>query len=70
VLRAALAGERQPLTDRSLARAAATIPLVAVKTIAAIHWEALRLILKGARYRGPNPNAGAPVARSGALPPS
>ena len=70
VLRAALAGERRPLTDRSLARAAAAIPLVAMKTIAAIHWEALRLIVKGARYRGPNPSADAPAAGGQALRPS
>jgi len=61
-LRAALVGERRPLTDRTLARAAAILPLVAMKTIAAIHWEALRLVLKGARYRGPNASVSAPAA--------
>ncbi|MGO9420610.1 DUF1365 domain-containing protein [Roseiarcus sp.] len=62
-LRAALIGQRQSLTDRSLMRAAVYAPFVAMKTIAAIHWQALRLIMKGAVYRGPRTNAGGkPVA--------
>jgi uncharacterized protein len=52
VLRAAIAGERRDLTDRALLRAAFIVPLVSVKTIVAIHWQALRLIAKGAVYRG------------------
>ena len=53
VLRAALAGQRRALTDRELLRAALAFPLVAVKTMAAIHWQALRLLAKGAAFRGP-----------------
>jgi DUF1365 family protein len=53
VLRAAFAGERRTLTDWGLICAAVAFPLAAIKTIIAIHWEALRLTLKGARYRGP-----------------
>jgi len=53
VLRAALAGERRDLTDRQLLRAALAVPFVAMKTIVAIHWQALRLMSKGAAYRGP-----------------
>lgn len=53
VLRAALAGERQALTDWSLMRAAAFVPFVSMKTIAAIHWQGLRLLMKGAVYRSP-----------------
>ncbi len=52
VLRAALAGKRRPFTDRMLARAALAVPFVAIKTIAAIHWQAVRLLAKGARWRG------------------
>ena len=48
VLRAALAGQRRPLTDGASAGGAG-VPFVAIKTIAAIHWQALRLIAKGAR---------------------
>ncbi len=59
VLRAALAGERRALTDRELLRAALAFPLVALKTMAAIHWQALRLLAKGAAFRGPGAAHGA-----------
>ena len=52
-LRAALVGERRPLTDRFLMGAAVAVPAVAMKTVAAIHWQALRLLVKGGVYRGP-----------------
>ena len=52
VLRAALAGERSDLTDRALLRAALVIPFVPLKTIFAIHWQALRLLAKGVAWRG------------------
>nr|WP_221247711.1 DUF1365 family protein [Brevundimonas basaltis] len=47
VLTASLWGERRPLADGALARAAVTFPLLTWKVVAAIHWEALRLWLKG-----------------------
>lgn len=47
VLHASLEGQRQPLTDVRLARIFVTQPLATLKVIAAIHWEALRLWLKG-----------------------
>lgn len=53
---AALAGSRRDLSDRALMRLALTVPAVTMKVMAAIHWEALRLWLKGARYR-PRPSA-------------
>ncbi len=49
VLAAAFSGERRRLTSVALARAFAALPLVTFKIMAAIHWEALRLWLKGAR---------------------
>jgi uncharacterized protein len=52
VLRAALAGERRELTDAALLKAALSAPLEAMKTTAAIHWEALRLWAKGVAYLG------------------
>ncbi len=58
VLRAALAGERRALTDRALAWVALTVPLIAMKTLFAIHWQALRLLAKGATFRGPPPAGG------------
>jgi DUF1365 family protein len=54
---ALLRGQRRPLTDRTLVRAALLDPLMSLKVIAAIHVEALRLWLKGARLQPrPDPN--------------
>jgi DUF1365 family protein len=39
-------GEARPFTDAALARAVATHPLMTLKVMVAIHWEALRLWLK------------------------
>ncbi len=50
VLNAAFAATRRPLSDGSLVRAFLTHPLLTLKVIAAIHWEALRIVLKGGRY--------------------
>ncbi|MFC6855849.1 DUF1365 domain-containing protein [Marivibrio halodurans] len=43
-------GARRPLDDRALAAAILRHPLMTLKVTAAIHWEALKLWLKGARY--------------------
>ena len=51
ILTASFAGARRPLTDAQLLRAWLSHPLLTWKVIAAIHWEALLGILKGARYR-------------------
>lgn len=45
---ATLTLERQEWTSANLARALAAHPLMSMKVIAAIHWEALRLWMKGA----------------------
>lgn len=50
---ATLHGRRRALTDRNLIAAFLRYPLMTVKVIGAIHWEALRLWLKGARYHAP-----------------
>jgi DUF1365 family protein len=55
VLNAVLAGERQALTDGALLRLGLTMPAITMKVIIAIHWEALRLWLKGLRYRSKLP---------------
>lgn len=49
MLSASLAGEKRPLSNASLARIFVTHPLLTAKVIGAIHWEALRLWLKGVR---------------------
>jgi len=49
LLAATFSGKRRPLTSRSLLRAFVALPLVSVKIIAAIYWQALRLWLKGAK---------------------
>src|SRR4029078_12605421 len=44
--------ERRRLDDAALARVFFSHPLLTLKVIAAIHWEALRLVLKGVRLQG------------------
>ena len=51
ILTASFAGARRPLTDGQLLRAWLTHPLLTWKVMAGIHWEALRSMIKGARYR-------------------
>ncbi len=51
-------GQRRPLTDRALLGQWLRHPAMSLKVIGAIHWQALKLWLKGARfhpYRGPYP---------------
>ncbi len=49
LMSAAMTAERRALTDRELLAALVRIPFETAKVTAAIHWEALRLWLKGAR---------------------
>jgi uncharacterized protein len=51
ILAATFAGERSDMTTRNLLSAFARIPLLTFKIVAAIHWEALRLFVKGLRPR-------------------
>jgi uncharacterized protein len=51
LMSAAMSADRRPLTDRALLAAFARTPFETVKVTAAIHWQALRLWLKGARFR-------------------
>ncbi|WP_374390309.1 DUF1365 domain-containing protein [Brevundimonas sp.] len=43
----AMRGRRRALSDRALLAAMAAMPLLTIKVVAAIHWEALKLWLKG-----------------------
>jgi hypothetical protein len=54
VFEAGLELERRDLTPRALRRMFWRRPLGALGTIAAIHWQALRLVLRGARFH-PHP---------------
>ncbi len=57
-LLATLTGKRSALRDRDLARAFVTHPLMTIKVMGAIHWQALWLWLKGATFhRRPRPPA-------------
>lgn len=49
MLTAALEGTRQPLSDAALLKTFVRTPLLTVKVVAAIHWEALKLWMKGIR---------------------
>ena len=49
LLSATFSGRRRSLTTAALLRSLFSLPLVSFKIVAAIHWEALRLWLKGAR---------------------
>jgi DUF1365 family protein len=49
LLAATFNGRRRALTTAALLRSLFSLPLVSFKIVAAIHWEALRLWLKGAR---------------------
>jgi uncharacterized protein len=60
VLRAALTAERRDLSDANLLKAGFAVPVEAMKTMAAIHWEAARLWLKGVAYLGRKDARGAP----------
>lgn len=56
LLAATFSGEARPLNDRNLLTCLARFPLMTLKVTAAIHWQALRLWLKGARFhRSPPP---------------
>jgi hypothetical protein len=50
---ARLTGTREPLTDGALARAFVRYPLMTVQVIGLIHYEALKLHLRGVPYRRP-----------------
>jgi uncharacterized protein len=67
VIVASLSGQRRALTDAALLRVFFTHPLLTMKVIGGIHWEALRLWLKGLRLRPrpPAPRALTIVRQSG-----
>lgn len=62
VMSACMSAGRSPLTDSTLLSCFIRIPLVSLKVIFAIHWEALRLWWKGIRLVSRH-SAPAPIAR-------
>ena len=58
--------QRRELTDLALLRLFFAMPLMTLGVVAAIHWEALRLLIKGARFGAspPAPKAGFSVGRA------
>ncbi|MEO1038093.1 MAG: DUF1365 domain-containing protein [Pseudomonadota bacterium] len=68
-LLATMSMHRQALTDRSLLGLFASLPFSTLQAIFGIHWQALRLILKGARYHS-KPDPLEPVSAARPVDPS
>ncbi len=64
VIAAAFSGRRRELSDRLLVRVLFAYPLMTLKVVAAIHFEAMKLILKGVRLH-PRPPAPAHLVSVG-----
>jgi len=64
VLAASFAGRRRPLDTKTLLQVSAAVPFLGLKVVAGIHFEAVRLWLKGARLF-PRPTAPPPASLSG-----
>jgi DUF1365 family protein len=62
LIAAAFSGVRRPITDATLARALLTHPLLTWKVVAAIHLEAVKLLLKGVRLRPRPPAPRGPIS--------
>lgn len=58
LLDATLAGERVTLSDAAIAKQVLKMPLMTLKVVAGIHWQALKIWLRGGRFhRKPAPPA-------------
>jgi uncharacterized protein len=63
-LNAWFTGAKTPLTDRSLLKSFLSLPLLPLKVVAGIHWEAAKLMLKGMRLQQRPPPLDPPVSIS------
>ncbi|MEL6371794.1 MAG: DUF1365 domain-containing protein [Pseudomonadota bacterium] len=61
IFHASFAGNRAELTDATLLRAFRDYPLMTLKVVAGIHYEAIRLIAKGMRLRAGGPTPTNPI---------
>lgn len=62
LLVATLAGERRPLTDVSILKQVLSMPLMALKVVAGIYWEALKIWLRGTKFHDKPPPSGHEVS--------
>jgi DUF1365 family protein len=69
VLAASFSGARHALTDRAMLREVLAMPLQGAKVLGGIHWEALKLWLKGLKLR-PAPPLPSSLVSLPKLPPS
>lgn len=65
MLAAAFAGMRESMSDKALLRAALAYPFQVVTVVGGIHWEALKIWLKGVKLRVRPPAPAAPVSFPG-----
>ena len=65
LLHAVFRGERRPLCDRELLASFCRLPLMTVKVMLAIHWQALKLYIKGMRILPRPAEPDQPVTRIG-----
>ncbi len=61
LLNANFSGKRTPFTNRSLKRLFFRYPMMTIKVVAGIHWEAVKLLAKGLRLKEGNPDPKMPV---------
>lgn len=62
LLVATMAGERRPLTDTSILKQVLGMPLMALKVVVGIYWEALKIWLHGTRFHTKPPPPGHEVS--------
>ncbi|HBK92775.1 MAG TPA: DUF1365 domain-containing protein [Parvularcula sp.] len=67
IFNAAFAGRAEAATDAAWLKAFLRYPLMTLKIIAAIHFEAGRLFLKGLRLKGRGPDPASPVSAIGGV---
>lgn len=63
LLHAVFTGQRRPLNDAQLARCFLRLPFMTVRIVAAIHWQALKLFLKGVKLVPKNHEPDSAISR-------